>query len=150
MPATWAMAAPGALLIVATAIMLAAAVLGVDPLWSVEPVTLSEATAAHDNGEVVRLITTGANPNAPSRVRDGLVTNKDMMLTPLEAAVGARRADMVELLLDHGATMPPPVWTRLRCFADVVDASDVATLLDARRPEDVPPYSCDAVATPWP
>jgi hypothetical protein len=147
---SWALAAPGLLLILATAAMLLALPTGVDPLWAVEPVTLSEAAAASDNGEVLRMIARGSDPNAASVVRDGLVTNKDMMLTPLEAAIGARRADMVELLLDNGAVIDAAVWARLRCFTNIVEADDVGTLLEARRPEGAPPLSCDLVETPWP
>jgi len=145
----WALAAPGTLLILATAAMLVVVPAGVDPIWEVEPLTLPEAAGVRDNGEVLRLIALGGDPNVAGPVRAGFVANDEMVLTPLEAAVGARRADMVELLLENGAVMDASAWTRLRCFADVVKAGDVRELLDARRPEGAPPFSCDAVTTPW-
>ena len=51
-----AVAVPGVLLIAATALMLMGLPFGIDPLWRVEPLTLAEAAALRDNGEVVRLI----------------------------------------------------------------------------------------------
>ena len=58
-------------------------------------------------------------------VRAGFARNEAQMLTPLEAAVGIRRGDMVEVLLENGARMDAATWTRLICFADVVEAGDV-------------------------
>lgn len=42
------------------------------------------------------------------------------MLMLRAAAVGIRRGDMVDLLLDNGARMDADTWTRSICFADVV------------------------------
>jgi hypothetical protein len=129
--------------------MLGGVIAGVDPLWYVEPLTLPEAAGLRDNGEVVRLIATGADPDAAGPVRAGFVHNDEKVLTPLEAAVGDRRADMVLLLLDNGATMDEAIWNRLVCFSDIVKASDVRELLEERRPAGATAASCDAVKTPW-
>ena len=51
-------------------------------------------------------------------VRAGFARNEAQMLTPLKAAVGIRRGDMVEVLLENGARMDAATWTRLICFAD--------------------------------
>lgn len=147
----WALALPGTLLIVATAALLAAVPFGVDPWWRVESLTLPEAAGVRDNGEVIRLIARGGDPNAAAMVRAGLVhSSRDFVLTPLEAAVAARREDMVELLFENGATIDAAAWARLTCFAGVVKAPDVREALDARRPADASPVSCETVATPWP
>ncbi len=139
---------PGSLLIAATAAMLIGLPFGVDPLWRVEPLTLPEAAALRDNGEVVRLIDLGEDPNAAGPVRPNFLRNDALVVTPLEAAVGARRADMVEVLLEQGAVMDAAMWTRLMCFAQVVDAGDVRALIEPRRPAQAS-ETCDGVQTPW-
>ena len=113
-----------------------------------EPVSLPEATALRDNGEVMRLIGLGADPNEAGTVRAGFAHNEAQMLTPLEAAVGIRRADMVEVLLENGSVMDATTWTRLTCFAGVVEAGDVRALLEQRRPQDAS-ASCEGAQTPW-
>ena len=143
-----ALCLPGALLIVGTVAMFLALPFGVDPMWYVEPVTLPEAAALRDNGEVIRLIGLGADPNETGTVRAGFVHSEAQMLTPLEAAVGIRRGDMVDLLLENGARIDAATWTRLICFADVVKAGDVRALLEQRRPQDAS-ASCEGVRTAW-
>src|SRR5712671_7293115 len=74
-------------------------------LWPPDQVTLAEAVATRNNAEALRLIARGANPNERQRVRDGLLVNgRDASVTPLEAAVGAQRAEAVRMLLANGAT----------------------------------------------
>ena len=143
-----ALCLPGALLVAVTVAMFAVLPFGIDPAWYVEPLTLPEAAALRDNGEVMRLIGLGANPNEAGTVRAGFAHNEAQMLTPLEAAVAIRRADMVEVLLENGARMDAATWTRLLCFADVVGAGDVRALVERRRPQDAS-ASCDGVNTPW-
>jgi hypothetical protein len=138
----------GVLLILGTAGLLAGIPFGVDPVWAVEPVTLPEAAALHDNGEVVRLIMRGDDPNRAGTVRANFVRTEPAVLTPLEAAVAIRRADMVQVLLDNGASLDAGTWTRLFCFATVVDAGEVRALLNDRRPERAS-ESCEHVQTPW-
>ena len=143
-----ALCLPGVLLIAATAAMFTVLPFGIDPLWYVEPVTLPEAAALRDNGEVMRLIGLGADPNEAGPVRPNFAHNEAQFLTPLEAAVAIRRADMVELLLDHGARIDAAIWTRLICFADLVEAGDVRDLLEERRPQGAS-AACEGVKTPW-
>jgi hypothetical protein len=143
-----ALALPGATLIVATAVMLAGLLFGVDPLWRVEPLTLAEAAALRDNGEVVRLIAAGADPNAPGTVRAEFLRNDALMITPLEAAVGSDRVDILEVLLDHGARLDPAIWNQLMCFATAIEADESRALLEQRRPDGAP-LACDHVQTPW-
>lgn len=142
------MCLPGALLVAATAVMLLAVPFGIDPMWHVESVSLPEASALRDNGEVMRLIGLGADPNQAGAVRKDLAHNEEFVLTPLEAAVSIDRTDMVELLLENGARMDAATWTRLMCFADAIDAGEVRDLLEQRRPQDAS-ASCEGVSTPW-
>lgn len=144
----WALCLPGAFLIVATAAMFVALPFGIDPVWHVEQVTLPEAAALRDNGEVMRLIGLGADPDEAGIVRRDLAHNEAHVLTPLEAAVSIRRVDMVELLLESGARMDESTWARLICFADVVDSDDVRVFLEQRRPQGAS-TTCDGVRTPW-
>ena len=144
----WALGLPGALLIAATAVMLIGLPLGADPLWAVEPITLSEAAALRDNGEVVRLIDSGVDVNGTSAVRPDILSAHSLVMTPIEAAVAAERADMVELLLEQGARMDAALWTRLMCFSASVEADDVRALLEPRRPEDAVEH-CDGIEIGW-
>jgi hypothetical protein len=142
------LAVPGLVLIAATACLLLALPLGLDPLWRVEPLTLAEAAALRDNGEIVRLIQQGEDPNRPGTVRAELLRNDPIVITPLEAAVGIDRPDVLEVLLDHGATMNEAMWTRLVCFAEAIDADDARSFLESHRPAGTSD-ACDHVATPW-
>ena len=86
-------------------------------LWPPVDVTLAEAIATRNNAEALRLITIGADPNQPSRVRDGLLTSGyDVVITPVEAAVGAQRADSLRMLLAHGAVVDERELRVLRCY----------------------------------
>ena len=143
-------AAPGVLFVALTLVLVVGPAFGFDPLWQPVSVTLPEAAARRDDAEIVRLIQHGADPNAAGTVRAGFIKSNAIILTPLEAAVGIRRADTTKLLLDHGARMDAPTWTRLICFARQEHASEVETLLLERRPSDVAAnVSCDGVRTPW-
>ena len=77
-----------------------------------------------------------------------VLRNDAQVVTPLEAAVGAQRADMVELLLENGAVMNAATWTRLTCFTAVVGANDAREVLEAHRPAGAS-AACEGVQTPW-
>jgi hypothetical protein len=99
---------PPALLAVARVVFLVLAVWDVHPFWVSEPLNLSEAAALRDRGEVARLLARGADPNASYRVRRGYVRDYPMQMTPMAAAIAARRDEIVQLLLDGGATPQAP------------------------------------------
>jgi hypothetical protein len=102
-------------------------------LWPPDQVTLAEAIATRNNAEALRLITLGASPNQPSRVRDGLLTDgRDVVVTPLEAAVGAQRADSLRMLLANGAVVDQAELRILRCYERTRPDSGVHEILDAR------------------
>ena len=102
------------------------------PLWPPEEVTLPEAIATRNNGEALRLIALGADPNAPARVRDGLLVNgRDVIVTPVEAAVGAKRADALRQLLSYGATIDDRERVVLRCYEQTRRDSGVRDILEA-------------------
>jgi hypothetical protein len=99
---------PAALLALTRVIFLALALWGVHPFWLWEPLNLAEAAALRDRGEVARLLAEGQDPNATYRVRRGLVRDYPMQMTPMAAAVAARRDEIVQILLDGGARPQPP------------------------------------------
>ena len=104
-------------------------------LWPPDQVTLAEAIATRNNAEALRLITLGASPNQPSRVRDGLLTNGyDVVVTPVEAAVGAQRADSLRMLLANGAVVDEGELRVLRCYERTRRDSGVREILDAGAP----------------
>ena len=96
-------AAPAALLAVVRVAFLVLAMWDIHPFWRWEPLNLAEAAALRDRGEVVRLIAEGQDPNATYRVRRGMVQRYAVQMTPMAAALSARRDEIVELLLDAGA-----------------------------------------------
>ena len=114
--------------------------------WRGGSLNLAEAAALRDAGEAVRLIASGADPNATYPLRPGILAAES--LTPLEAAVGARRAEMVELLMLHGAKVDLAGWRRLNCFAQKTGATDVVTTLDHFAPATAR-ASCEGISTPF-
>jgi len=101
-----AAAGPSIVLAVVQVLMLLAGVAGAHPFWRFEPVNLAEAAALHDGGEVARLIAEGQDPNGTYPVRAGYLSSEPASLTPIAAAIAARRGEIVTLLIDAGATPP--------------------------------------------
>lgn len=101
-------AAPAALLALTRVMFLVLAVWDVHPFWLWEPLNLAEAAALRDGGEVARLLAEGEDPNATYRVRHGFVRERPMQMTPMAAALAAKRDEIVQLLLDGGARPQPP------------------------------------------
>ena len=141
----WIIAAPCLVLALVSAWWTAGAVAG-DGLWPPDEVTLSEAVATRNNAEAVRLIDRGANPNEPSPVRDGLLTNGyAVTVKPIEAAVGAQRADSVRMLLANGAAVGQEELRVLRCLEEARHDSGVRELLAARSTDAV---DCNGLRSP--
>jgi hypothetical protein len=99
---------PAGLLALTRVVFLALALWDVHPFWLREPLNLAEAAALRDRGEVARLLAAGEDPNATYRVRRGIVRNYPMQMTPMAAAVAARRDEIVQILLDGGARPHAP------------------------------------------
>jgi hypothetical protein len=115
-------------------------------LWPSDEVTLSEAVATRNNAEALRLIELGEDPNNASHVRGGLITNGyDVTVKPVEAAVGAQRADSLRMLLANGASLDKEELLVLRCFEQTRRDSGVREILDARSSDAV---DCDGVRSP--
>lgn len=109
------------------------AVTGQHPLWNVQPRNLAEAAALQDGAAVIRLVKQRADVNRPGDVRAGVVLPAEATLTPLEAAAATREREMVQLVLDLGASPDATVWQRAFCISD---ADGVRDLLAQHRPAD--------------
>lgn len=101
-----AAAGPPVVLATLRLMMLLGAPAGAHPFWGWQPLTLSEAAALHDGGEVARLIAEGADPNGTYPVRAGYISREPVMITPVAAAMAAKRGEIVDILLDAGASLP--------------------------------------------
>ena len=113
---------------------------GADPFWARPELTLSEAAATRDAGEVERLIEQqGHDPNADYPVREG-VLGPATSVSPVEAAAIVKRAEMVRLLFRRGASPSEDERRRLACAARQSGAGDVvaALLPEAERAETLP------------
>ena len=108
--------------------------------WRGGPLTLAEAAALRDRGEVARLIEAGADPNGEYALRPGVLAVS--RATPLEAAVLARRAEIVQLLMHEGAAMDEGRWRHLHCIAAEIGENDVIDAIDAYRPPTAATVSC--------
>ena len=122
-------AAPALAALAFSAVIAGGWVTGARLFWALPAMTLSEAAATRDAGEVVRLIEIqGRDPNASYPVRDG-VLGRATMVTPVEAAVIVKRAEMVRLLYKHGASPRDEERQRLACLARTNGAGDVVAAL---------------------
>jgi hypothetical protein len=99
---------PAALVTAARAAFLVLALWDIHPFWLWTPLSLSEAAALRDRGEVSRLLAEGQDPNATYRVRKGFLRDYPMWLTPIDAAQAARRDEIVQILIDAGARVNEP------------------------------------------
>jgi hypothetical protein len=101
--------------------------------------TAAEAAALGHAARTVELIAKGQNPNQLLHVRAGFLDTRDYELRPLEAAVLARHAELVRLLLRSGAARFDT--SRAVCFARVrlpeVLPDLGASAADSREPIDV-------------
>jgi hypothetical protein len=120
--------------------------LGGAGLWPPDEVTLPEAAATRNMGEAARLIGLGHDPNRRGRVRAGMFADGDLQLTPLEAAVWAKRSDVAQLLLESGAVAQGTELSVLRCLTEVQQDSEVRNLLLSLSPDPWP--DCRSVPLP--
>jgi hypothetical protein len=77
--------------------------------------TAAEAAALGHAARTLQLIAEGQNPNQLQRVRTSFLDAGEYQLRPLEAAILARHAELVRLLLHVGATSFDT--SRASCFA---------------------------------
>lgn len=97
-------ALPAFLLAAFSVVLLGLAAVDRHPFWPHVSITLSEAAAAGDAGEVVRLLGQGQDPNGRYTVKAGLLAGRRLVVTPLDAAARAGNPQIEALLVGAGAT----------------------------------------------
>jgi hypothetical protein len=150
---------PSLAILILGAGMLLLTMFGVGPLIAPE-LSLPEAALMRDPAEVLRQIRSGVDPNLPLTVRSRFlvgtqVPGRDRRMTPLEAAIGVRREDVVRLLVRNGAAVTSANLPRLSCFAERMGSPEIVAFLQtAVSHPDAAPHpdvaiDCAGVATPW-
>jgi hypothetical protein len=135
-----------ALALAALSLYWALGAVGGHGLWPADDVTLPEAVATRNSAEAARLIGLGQNPNARDRVRAGILAGHDIWVTPLEAAVWTRDANLVKMLLNYGAVTDRREARILRCIAGAAAGREMHDVLAGLSSEDWP--ACDEVEIP--
>ena len=113
------------------AVMAIAGITGRDPIWNLQPRNLAEAAAFRDTAAVVRRINAGEDPDRPGEVRAGVIVPDAATLTPVEAAAVSGHAEMLQLLIDLGASLDANAWQRAWCIST---GSEVRPWLTSHRP----------------
>jgi hypothetical protein len=147
-PMLVAVALPAVGWIVLGVLWLASAALGIPRGFDGRTMTLTEASAVASHADVARLLRSGADPNAPGRLRAHLVMNDENTMTPLEAATGSIRNGPVQMLLDRGATIDERNYAVLWCGATARRNGDMLRFLESKRPNTAP-IDCAAVRALW-
>lgn len=130
-------------------IWLAAAAVGLPRGADGRTLTLTEASAIASHADVARLLRGGADPNATSRLRAGLVRNDELVITPLEAATRAIRTGPLQMLTDAGARIDEGTYPVLWCAATTGRNQDMVTFLETRRSSTPLQIDCATVRKVW-
>lgn len=126
------LAAPAVAVVTIWGVLVAvSAATGEHPLWPLKPRNLAEAAAFEDGAAVIRRVNAGEDLNQPGDVRGRVILPEAATLTPIEAAAISGQVEMVQLLIDLGATPDQASWQRAFCTADDEGVRD---LLATRRP----------------
>lgn len=144
-----ALAVPALAWIAAATFILIAALFGYRALAAPADLTMSEAAVLRDEAELLRQIRHGASPDIDYTIRRGMLNEQDYILTPLEAAIAARHAEVVQVLVDNGTTLTGANLPRLICLARLNDTSDIAAFLQAHLPPGAAAVDCTGIRLPW-
>jgi hypothetical protein len=143
-----AVALPAAAWVVFGLVWLIASVLGIPAAFDGRTMTLTEATAVASHADAARLLRRGADPNAATRLRAGLVRNPEMTIPPLEAATASIRNGPVQMLVERGARIDETNYAVLWCAAVARNNRDMTRFLELQRPK-YPPADCGNVRRVW-
>ena len=91
---------------------------------------MAEAAVLQDGAAVIRFVERHEDINRANTIRAGVMSRAPQTLTPIEAGAAAREPEMVQLLIDLGATPDAAVWQRAFCISD---ADGVREVLAAHR-----------------
>ena len=142
-----ALAAPALLWLAAVGAIMIIALVGYRVLAAPADLTLSEAAAIRDGAEVLRQMRAGADPDAPGRIRRGIIRDQEYLMTPLEAATAARHLEVLQLLVRNGAAVNESNFPVLFCLAQESDATDIISFLQEHAPSGVV-FECEGVRLP--
>jgi hypothetical protein len=146
--AALALAIPGMVVALGSAGLGLMTLAGVNPFWSEQPVNISEAAALRDSATVLRLIQRGEDLAAAHRVRAGVLFDRAVTLTPVEAAVAARRSEVVDAILSS-RRLEATDWQRAFCVAAAAPDEDIREVVSAHRPADATDADCADYTRPW-
>jgi len=118
-------AAPPVIAFVLVAAFMTAEACGFRPL-NAEPANVAEAAALGAAATALRFITSGADPNVPWPVAEGVLGTLPRTVNAMDAAILGRHAEMISLLREHGATTDAH---RAACLADAIDFPDALPAL---------------------
>lgn len=138
---------PGVMVAAAIVLSLGLRTVGVFPFEPAGQMTLPEAAALESEADIVRLLRAGAGPNTPAWVRRTRIRAVHAELTPLEAAMTARHASVMTLLVDNGAVLNARTLPVLWCLAASQRNHDAQDWLRSHGGAE-PPSGCDAVRFP--
>ena len=115
-------------------------------IWPPADLTLSEAVGLRDQGEIVRQIMLGVDPNRRYAVRGVFRENETVTLTPLEAAVITRETYMVDVMRRYGAVLDQRNAATLQCLAAAMRAESMkAHLVEMSNAA----ADCSDINLPW-
>ena len=109
-------------------------------IWRPPALTLADAVVLRNSGEAAAQIAKGADPNAPSPIREASALFGRRSMIPVEAAVITGETHLLQLLVDYGARLDEPTLRRLRCEAERSGEDRVAGWIDRRLSR---PVTCD-------
>jgi hypothetical protein len=121
-----ALALPPLAVFVVVGAFFAAEAAGFRPL-STEPANLSEATATGAAARALQLIAAGEDPNQARPIREGVLGSVSYQVDAIDAAILGRRAEMIPVLLEHGAAVTN--LPRSICLVHALRYSEVLPLI---------------------
>ena len=143
-----AIAVPAAALAMASLTLVVMTASHRGPLWSDRTINVSEAAASRDRATMIRLIDEGSDPAKAYPVAAGVLFDRPLHLTPLEAAIAARRPEVVDLLLWRMPHRDAAVLTRAWCLARRAGDGDVTRAVERYRLDAEEP-DCSQTPVPW-
>lgn len=108
-----AIALPGVLVTLGLALVACAEIFGAHPLTMGPPRSVPEAIAMRDDAAAARMLEQGEDIHAVGVIRAGVLTDRPLLVTPLEAAVLVDATTMLDYLTASGAAVPE----QLTCLA---------------------------------
>ena len=143
-----AIAVPAATLAMVSLALVVSAAMHRGPLWSDRTLNVSEAAATRDRATMIQLIEKGSDPAKAYPVAAGILFDRPLHLTPLEAAIAARRPEIVDLLLWTMPHRDASVLTRAWCLARAKDDRDLTQAVERYRTDAGEP-DCSQTPVPW-